>query len=691
LVENGNRRQRASERCGCAGRGGFAYCRQKACGKSIEGESGSVHQPLWRPSPARVEAGNVACFRRRLAADRDLAVDDFPALYRFSIAEPEKFWASLKDFAGLIAETWGARVLTDGDAMPGARFFPEARLNFAENLLRRRDEADAIVFWGEDEVRRRLGHAELYALVSRLRQAIRAAGIGPGDRVAAILPNIPEAVAAMLAAASLGAVWSSCSPDFGVDGVLDRFGQIEPKLLFAVDGYHYGGKRIDAGAKLRRIAVRLPTLLRTVVVAYAGADRPLDDLSGAVAWEDFVAPYAAEEIAFPRFAFDHPLYILYSSGTTGKPKCIVHGAGGTLLQHVKEHRLHCDIRAGDRVFYFTTCGWMMWNWLVTALASEATLLLYDGSPFHPRPTVLFDLADAEAMTLFGTSAKYIDALAKAGARPRTTHRLEALRTMTSTGSPLAPASFDYVYRDIKADLHLASISGGTDLISCFVLGDPTAPVWRGEIQTPGLGMAVDVFDAAGRPVRGGKGELVCTRPWPSMPVGFWNDADGVRYRAAYFERFPGVWHHGDFVEWTDHGGMIIHGRSDATLNPGGVRIGTAEIYRQVEQIDEVVEAIAVGQEWESDVRIVLFVVLRPGLVLDDGLIGRIKARIREHCSPRHVPTRVVQVADIPRTKSGKITELAVRDMIHGRPVENVEALANPEALALFRNLRELDD
>jgi acetoacetyl-CoA synthetase len=534
-----------------------------------------------------------------------------------------------------------------------------------------------------------MSYAELHAEVSRLAQAMREAGVTAGDRIAGMMPNMPETVIAMLAATSIGAVWSSCSPDFGVDGVIDRFGQIEPRMLFAADGYFYNGKPVDGLGKLREIVPRLPSLERTVVVAYARAWPPLDGVADAIDWRDLVAEYEPGEIAFERLPFNHPVYILYSSGTTGVPKCIVHGAGGTLLQHMKEHILHCDIKPGDRVFYFTTCGWMMWNWLASALAAQATLLLYDGSPFYPSGNVLFDYADDERMTLFGTSAKYIDALGKAGLKPRETHRLQALKTMTSTGSPLAPESFDYVYRDIKADLHLASISGGTDLIACFVLGNPIAPVWRGEIQTPALGMAVEVFDPHGRPLHGEKGELICTKPFPSMPVGFWNDPSGVKYRAAYFERFPGVWHHGDFVAWSEHGGIVIYGRSDATLNPGGVRIGTAEIYRQVEQLDEVIESIVVGQDWDHDVRVVLFVVLRESSYLDDGLIDKIKGHIRSHCSPRHVPAKVIQVGDIPRTKSGKITELAVRDVIHGRKVNNKEALANPEALDLYKNLPEL--
>ncbi|HJO68631.1 MAG TPA: acetoacetate--CoA ligase [Rhodospirillales bacterium] len=648
-----------------------------------------MNAPLWQPSQDRIARANVTRFTDALEDDWNVTVPDFRALYAFSVTEKEKFWQSLRDFAGLAAETWGEVVLADADRMPGARWFPDARLNIAENLLRRRDDADAIVFRGEGGVRRRLSWRALYDQVSILAEAMRGAGVGVGDRVAGYLPNLPETVIATLATHALGAVWSSCSPDFGVQGILDRFGQIEPKILFVADGYVYGGKRHDCLERTADVLGALASVRRTVVVPYLRARPDIGPVPGALTWADFTDGFSPGDIDFSRLPFDHPAYILFSSGTTGAPKCIVHGAGGTLLKHVCEHRLHCDIKSGDRVFYFTTCGWMMWNWLVSALASEATLLLYDGSPFHNDGRVLFDFADDEAMTLFGTSAKYIDAVAKAGLEPARTHGLERLRTITSTGSPLAPESFDFVYRAIKEDVHLASIAGGTDIVGCFVLGDPTGPVWRGEIQTRGLGMAVDVFDDEGRPLRGEKGELVCTAPFPSMPVAFWNDADGAKYRAAYFEKFPGVWCHGDYVELTANDGVVIYGRSDATLNPGGMRIGTAEIYPQVERFDEVVEAIACGQAWEGDERVVLFVVLRAGLTLDESLVSRIKARIREQCTRRHVPAKVIQVADIPRTKSGKISELAVRDVIHGRQVKNTEALANAEALALYRDLEAL--
>ena len=649
----------------------------------------SITEPLWRPSAERVAAANLTAFMAGLTGEGAPRSGGYAPLYDYSVREPEAFWSAVWDYCGVIAAARGEPILADGDRMPGARFFPEARLNFAENLLRRRGADDAIVFWGEDQVKRRLSWDELQGRVARLSRALAAAGVGEGDRVAGFMPNMPETVIAMLAAASLGAIWSSCSPDFGVQGVLDRFGQIEPKVLFCPDGYTYAGKGHDSLERVAAFSAELPGLERIVVVPYLAEAPNITGLAKAVLLDDFIAGQSAAPLDFAQVPFNHPLYIMYSSGTTGRPKCIVHGAGGTLLKHLCELALLCDIKAGDRVFYFSTCGWMMWNWQVTALACGATLLLYDGSPFHPDGNILFDYAEAEAMTLFGTSAKYIDALAKAGIDPKATHRLDSLRTMTSTGSPLVAESFDYVYRHVKDDLCLSSIAGGTDIIGCFVGGNPIGPVWRGEIQARCLGMAVEVFDDAGRPLRGEKGELVCTKPFPSMPVMFWNDPDGARYRAAYFERFPNVWCHGDFVELTEHDGIVIYGRSDATLNPGGVRIGTAEIYRQVEQLEEVEESIVIGQDWEGDVRVVLFVKLRPGLALEDELVARIKSRVRQGCTPRHVPAKVLQVADIPRTKSGKIVELAVRDVVHERPIKNKEALANPEALELYKDRPEL--
>jgi acetoacetyl-CoA synthetase len=651
--------------------------------------TGADDRPLWQPSAESLAHHPMAGFLREAARRSGRDLRGYDALHEWSVADPGAFWGLVWDFCSVIGDK-GGRLLIDGDLMPGARFLPDATLNFAENLLRRSDDREAIVFRGEDRVYRSMTWRELSDLVSRLQQALAARGIGPGDRVAALMPNLPETIAAMLATASLGAVWSSASPDFGPRGALDRFGQIAPKLLIACDGYYYAGKVIDISARLVEIAEGLPTADAIVVVPYLGrAVEAARAIPRGVALEDFIAPFTPLPVAFTRLPFSHPLYILFSSGTTGVPKCIVHSAGGTLLQHLKEHQLHCGLTAADRLFYFTTCGWMMWNWLASGLASGATLLLYDGSPFHPGPSALFDYAAAGRMTIFGTSAKYIDALRKTGLRPHDTHDLASLRMILSTGSPLAAEGFDFVYDAVKPDLHLASISGGTDIVSCFVLGIPLKPVWRGEIQGPGLGMAMDVFDDAGEPLARGKGELVCKVPFASMPIGFWNDPDGSKYRAAYFERFPNVWCHGDFAEWTGHGGIIIHGRSDATLNPGGVRIGTAEIYAQVERIPEVIEAIAIGQDFEGDVRIVLFVRLREGTVLDERLTSAIKAGIRSGASPRHVPALIVPVADIPRTKSGKLVELAVREVVHGRPVKNREALANPEALELFRDLPAL--
>jgi acetoacetyl-CoA synthetase len=647
-----------------------------------------VDAPIWTPSPERIAQATVTAFRRHAAERWSLDLPDYAALHRFSVERSPDFWRTVWDFTGIRGDI-GERTVERPDAMPGARYFPDARLNFTENLLRGDDRQLAIVFNGENRLRRLLTMGELRAEVSAFALALLRIGVRPGDRVAAYLPNMPEAIVGVLGAAAIGAIWSSCSPDFGVQGVLDRFGQIEPVVLLAVDGYVYAGRTHDCTARLVEIVAALPTLRQVVVAPYVTEAPDISRIHRAVRWDEFVDVAPSQPVEFVQLPFNHPLYIVYSSGTTGVPKCIVHGAGGTLIQHLKEHQIHCDIRAGDRVFYFTTCGWMMWNWLVSVLASGATMLLYDGSALHGDGNVLFDFADETGMTLFGTSAKFIDAVAKAGLAPIDTHGLETVRTMTSTGSPLAPESFDYVYNRVKRDIHLASISGGTDIISCFVGGNPAAPVWRGEIQCAGLGLAVEVFDESGRAVRERKGELVCTRPFPSMPIGFWNDPDDQRYRAAYFERYPGLWHHGDYIEHTAHDGFIIYGRSDAVLNPGGVRIGTAEIYRQVEQLPEIVESLVIGQRWENDERLVLFVRLRDGLTLDAALEDRIRRHVRERTTPRHVPARIVQVSEIPRTKSGKIVELAVREVVHGREVKNKEALANPEALEQFRDRPEL--
>ncbi len=642
--------------------------------------------PLWTPAPEAVRASEIVRFMAEANRRYGLSLTDYRQLHHWSVDNLPAFWELVWDFCGVIGDK-GAPLLSDGARMPGAKFFPGAKLSLAENMLRKTGAEPAMIFRGEDKKRYQLTFDELHALVSRLQQAMKAAGVGKGDRIAAMLPNLPESIAIMLAANSLGAIFSSCSPDFGERGVIDRFGQIQPKLFFTCDGYWYAGKKILIADKLDVVVKNLLSVEKVIVVPYLGeAKETAAKLSRATDLDSFTASFPAKKVEFERLPFEHPLYILFSSGTTGVPKCIVHCQGGILLQHLKEHKLHCGIKPGDRMFWFTTMGWMMWNWLVTGLAAEATLMLYDGSPFHPKNEVMFDYAAEEKIDFFGTSAKFIDAAKKAGLRPKDTHDLSKMRVLASTGSPLVPESFDYVYEAVKSDVHLASVSGGTDLAACFVCADPTAPVWKGEIQAAALGMAVEVWDDSGKPVVRERGELVCTKPFPSMPIMFWNDTDGKKYHGAYFDRFQNIWCHGDFAEWTEHGGMIIHGRSDATLNPQGVRIGTAEIYAQVEQIPEVVESIAIGQEWDGDTRIVLFVRLRDGVTLDEALMSKIKQQIRSGASPRHVPAKIVQIADIPRTRSGKITELAVRDVVHGRPVKNTEALANPEALDLYRNL-----
>jgi acetoacetyl-CoA synthetase len=636
---------------------------------------------IWSPDENRVHGTAMYRFMRQAG------FDDYESLYQWSVDDAPAFWESVCEFCGIFFDKAADRILARPDNIMDAGWFDGSRLNYAANLLRADGDGAAILFFGEDGARRELSRAELRAEVASIAAGLRSAGVGKGDRVAAFLPNCPEAVIAMLAASSIGAIWSSCSPDFGVNGVIDRFGQIEPKVLFATNGYVYNGKTCDTRATVHGVVEKIAAIRRVVIVPFAD-NLPADTLSNrAVSWSDFAV--AGSSLSFTPVDFDHPLYIMYSSGTTGVPKCIVHGHGGTLLQHMKEHVLHTDIGAADRLFYFTTCGWMMWNWLVSGLATGATLVLFDGSPFFKDGRILWEMADIERVTVFGTSAKYISALEKAGVRPGDEFGLPELRAVLSTGSPLAPESFDYVYQAIGDDLQLASISGGTDILSCFALGNPLLPVRRGELQCRGLGMAVEIFDEDGKPVVGEHGELVCTKPFPSAPVGFWNDADGARYRAAYFERFPGVWAHGDFAELTDSGGIIIHGRSDAVLNPGGVRIGTAEIYRQVEKLEEIVESIAIGQRWKDDVRVVLFVILRDGIELDEIMQQRIRSIIRDNATPRHVPAKIVAVPEIPRTKSGKIVELAVRSVVHGEAVKNTEALANPEALAHFADVAEL--
>jgi len=646
--------------------------------------------PLWSPSPEKAEKSQLWQFMKDMEQKTSQSFPDYQAFWRWSVENAEDFWPALWDYCDVIGDK-GPITLKDPEKMTGGQYFPEGRINYAENMLRRRDGEDAIIFRDENGRERSLSFKDLYERVSLWAQALEDLGVQEGDRVAAYMPNMPETIIACLATASLGAIWSSASPDFGVQGVIDRFGQIEPKVLIAVDGYFYNGKTLDCLEKVRDVQPSLPGLQKTVIIPFANDDPDLSILTDAVLENDFLSLFKPQEIDFKSVDFNHPLFIMFSSGTTGIPKCIVHGHGGILLQHLKEHRLQCDIKKGDSVFYFTTCGWMMWNWLITALASEATLLLYDGSPFYPDGNILWEFTSKHNCKLFGTAAKYIDALKVNDIKPGQDFDLKDLEVITSTGSPLVHESFDFVYGAIKQDVHLASISGGTDICSCFVLGNPISPVWRGEIQGAGLGMAVDVYDDNGKPIPlgAGSGELVCTKPFPSMPVSFWNDPDGRKFKSAYFDRFDNIWCHGDWIERTEHNGFIIHGRSDATLNPGGVRIGTAEIYRQVEQIPEVVESIAVGQNWDGDVRVILFVVLKENAQLNEDLVKTIKTRIRSGASPRHVPAKILQVSDIPRTKSNKITELAVRDVIHGKDVKNKEALANPEALKLYEDLDEL--
>ncbi len=647
-------------------------------------------QPLWTPSAQRISSHRLSRFIAHVNQAHGLSLASYEDVHAYSVENAPQFWADVWDFCGVIAETRGERLVVDEDKMPGARYFPDAVLNFAENLLRRSDDSPAIIFRGEDKDSRTVSWSELTQTVSRLNQALQQFGLEAGDRVCAVTPNMPETTMAFCAANSLGGIWSSCSPDFGVQGILDRFGQIEPRVLVVSDGYWYNGKSFDVTAKIAEVASRLPSVEKIIVIDYLGNARATAAaLPNAVTFDGFIEGFAAGGISYRRLPFDHPLYILFSSGTTGVPKCIVHRAGGVLLKHLSEHQLHCGINPGDRLFYFTTCGWMMWNWLTSGLASGATLMQYDGSPFAPSEKVLFDYIDEERIDIFGTSAKFIDAVKKTGWKPKDTHSLASVHTILSTGSTLVPESFDFVYDAIKADVHLGSMSGGTDLCGCLVATNPFGAVWSGEIQAPGLGQHIKVYDDDGQPMASGKGELVNVNSFPSMPLMFWNDEGGEKYHDAYYSRFANTWCQGDFAEWTVHGGMIIHGRSDATLNPGGVRIGTAEIYAQVEQIPEVIEGCAIGQDFDNDVRVVLFVKLAAGVSLDDELRRKIRDKIKTGASPRHVPARIVAVADIPRTKSGKITELAVRDVVHGRTVKNVEALANPEALANFKDVEAL--
>lgn len=650
----------------------------------------TAEQPMWTPSDERVRTSQLWGFMDHLRARFDLDFKTYDELWRWSCRDLETFWLALWQYCGIVSDPFGERIIVDGDKMPGARFFPEANLNFAENLLKRRDEGPAIIFRNEAGLNRQMSWAELRTLVAKLAVAMIKSGIEPGDRVAVFMPSLPETVAIALAATAIGATFSSCAPDFGVRGVLDRLGQIEPKMLFAVDGHLYAGKRIGSLDRLPDIVKGLPTVERTVILPYLGEGDPVAAVPNAVMFDDFIADVEGLEVPFKRLPFDHPVYIMFSSGTTGVPKCIEHRAGGVLLQHYKELIICNDVKANDRVLFYTSTNWMVWNVHVSYLLANATMLIYDGSPFHPAHTALWDFAQDAKATLFGTSAKYIDAMRQEDMRPAETHDLSALRTIVTSGSTLVEESFDHVYEHVKKDVHLASVSGGTDLAAGFVGANPIGPVWRGEIQAPALAMAVEVFDDEGKPLGPGQpGELVCTKPFPSLPLRFLDDPGDRRYHESYFEMFPNVWRHGDLMAWTEHGGAFIYGRSDATLNPGGIRIGTAEIYRQAEIVPEVVECLAIGQDWPPDTRIVLFVTLREGVVLDDELRDRIRKQIRDNATPRHVPAKIIQVADIPRTKTGKIVELAVRDVVHGRPVKNKDALANPEALTLFEGLEEL--
>ncbi|MCB0345053.1 MAG: acetoacetate--CoA ligase [Bdellovibrionales bacterium] len=646
--------------------------------------------PLWSPTPERIGKANITRFIEFVNRGYSAKVSSFEELLCWSIESKEKFWPAVWEFTGIKSSAPWSSVLSTPEDMLESRWFEGAKLNFAENLLRFKDNKPAIIAWNEAGSKRELTYAQLSEQVRALASVLRNWGVKPGDRIAGFMPNVPEAIIAMLAASSLGAIWSSCSPDFGFKGVMDRFGQIEPKVLFCADGYFYNGKTIDSLERVTEIAGTIKSIEHIVVCPFVNETPKINNVPNASLLPVLLAEADdSASLIFEQLPFDHPLFIMYSSGTTGIPKCIVHGAGGTLIQHAKEHQLHTDITREDRLFYFSTCGWMMWNWLVSGLFSGATLMLYDGSPMYRDGKILFDFAEQEGITVFGTSAKFIAAIEKAGLTPKTTHQLKSLRAILSTGSTLLPESFDYVYRDIKSDIHLASITGGTDIISCFMLGNPTAPVYRSEIQTRGLGMDVKIFNSDGEPVVGERGELCCVSTFPSMPIYFWNDPDNAKYKASYFEAYDNVWRHGDWAQETEHGGFIMFGRSDATLNPQGVRIGTSEIYNQVEQLDEIVDSIVVGQKWEGDERVILFVVLRGNAELTDELRAKIKKQIRENTTPRHVPAKILQVSEIPRTISGKIVELAVKNVLEGMPVKNTDALANPHALDQFKNIPEL--
>lgn len=646
---------------------------------------------LWQPSKERRTQSNMYRFMNFINERYNRDFEQYEPLHRWSIENIPDFWAAMWEFAEIIASGSYTEVIDDPGKMPGARWFADARLNFAENLLRYRDDQIAVIFKGENRDSVQMTYRQLYSEVARVAVSLKEAGVLIGDRVVGFMPNMPQSIVAMLAAASIGATWSSCSPDFGIKGVLDRFGQIKPKILFTANGYFFKGREIDSLERISKILKELPSIEKVVVVPYTQQDPDLRDIPKAVHYKDFLAAEDNPEINFEQLPFDHPLYIMYSSGTTGLPKCMVQSAGGILIHHMKELMLHTDLKREDTIFYFTTCGWMMWNWLTSSLSVGATLVLYDGNPFYPHPGILWEIAQTERITIFGISAGYIAALQNTGIKPRDEYDLTSIRTVLSTGSPLSVEGFEFIYREVKADLQLASISGGTDLNGCFGLGNPLGPVYAGELQCRGLGMNVHAFDEEGKPVINQKGELVCTAPFPSMPIYFWDDPDGKKYRAAYFDVYPNIWRHGDFIKISEHGGIVMYGRSDTTLNPGGVRIGTSEIYRQIEQMEEIEDSVVVGQDWKNDVRVILFVKLARHVELSEELKQKIVSNIRQNISPRHVPDKILSVPDIPYTLNMKKVELAVKKVIENRPVLNKDALINPEALDFYAELKELQE
>ena len=646
---------------------------------------------LWEPEEERIKKSNMSQFMGFVNEKFNQDFSEYEALYQWSVEKIPDFWAAMWEFAGIKASRTYDQVIEDETKMPGARWFPGARLNFAENLLRYRDDQVALIFKGEDHDPIKMTYSRLYDEVARLARSLKELGIEPGDRVAGFMPNMPETIVAMLAATSLGATWSSCSPDFGIKGVLDRFGQIKPKVLFTANGYWFKGKSLDSLNRISNILKELPDIEKVVVVPYTEQDPDLGGVPNAVHFRDFSSSEPNLDIEFEQLPFDHPLYIMYSSGTTGLPKCMVQSAGGILLHQLKELILHTDLKRDDTIFYFTTCGWMMWNWLVSSLGVGASIVLFDGNPFHPNPGALWKMAQDEKITVFGTSAGYIAALMNAGVSPGREYDLTPLRAVLSTGSPLSVEGFEFIYREVKADLQLSSISGGSDINGCFALGNPIGPVYAGELQCRGLGMKVEAFDENANPVINQQGELVCTAPAPCMPIYFWDDPDNLKYKAAYFDVYPGIWRHGDFIEINERGGVVIYGRSDATLNPGGVRIGTAEIYRQVEQMEEIADSLVVGQEWKNDVRVILFLKMAEGIELTEDLKGTIKKTLRENASPRHVPAKIIAVPDIPYTLNMKKVELAVKKVIQGQEVLNKDALSNPEALDHYADLQELQE